>query len=187
MVKQSIHQCAVSISRSWMHCEPSRFIQHDDVLILKEHIKIHRLGLQVRQWLRRGHPQLHLITIAEWCFGLSLFSIDPHIASINEFLNPSTALLRALAHQPAIQSHRKRLRVSERHQLPLAFPKRVRKHFLWQRRSSLALFRRRQRSRSSGNSKAMLPKADLRKSSKSRCAMRAVSFEVCRAAAASSQ
>jgi hypothetical protein len=28
-----------------MHCEPSRFIQHDDVLILKEHIKIHRLGL----------------------------------------------------------------------------------------------------------------------------------------------
>ena len=45
MVKQSIHQCAVFITRSWMHCEPSRFIQHDDVLILKEHIKIHRLGL----------------------------------------------------------------------------------------------------------------------------------------------
>jgi hypothetical protein len=28
-----------------MHCEPSGFIQNDDVLILKEHIEIHWLGL----------------------------------------------------------------------------------------------------------------------------------------------
>ena len=45
MVKQPIHQCAVFISRSWVHCEPGSFIQHNDVLIFKEHIKIHRLRL----------------------------------------------------------------------------------------------------------------------------------------------
>ena len=166
VMQQSIHQGSIFVARGWVHRETGRLVDHDQVLVFKEHIEIHRFRLQVRQRFRRWHPQLHLIALAQGRFGLAGLAVHPHKASINELLNPGPALLGSLAHQPAIQTHRQGLGIGERHQLPLPFAEGLSEDLLWQRWPQ------------TGNSRAMLPRADLRKSSIRRWLIRAVSAEV---------
>ena len=101
-VQQAIYQSAVLVARRRMHRQPRRLVEHDQMVVLKQHIQIHRLRLEVRQWFRRRHPQLHLVPLAQGCFGLAGLAVDAHIASVDELLNPGPALLGALTHQPAV-------------------------------------------------------------------------------------
>ena len=56
-------------------------------------------------------------------FGLAGFVIDADITRINELLNPRSTLLRALTHQPAVQTHRQWLGIGQRDKSAFPFPK----------------------------------------------------------------
>ena len=183
-MEQPVHQGAVFVARRWMHRETRWLVDHDQVLVFEEHIEIHGLRLQVRQRLRWRHPQLHFIPLAQRRFGLAGFAVHAHETGINELLNASAALLRPLTHQPAIQTHRQGLGISEGDQLTFSLPKGLGEGLLWQGGPGPPLTLGTHAAGSAGSSREMLPRADLRKSSISRCAIRAVSAEVCFSAAA---
>ena len=125
MVQQPIHQGAVLVARSRMHREAGGLVEHDQVLVFEQHIQGHLLGHQVGERLRRRHPQLHGVVLAQGGFGAARDAIHPHIAGVDELLDAGAALLRPLGHQPAVQPHRQRLGVGEREQLPLALAERA--------------------------------------------------------------
>ena len=108
-----------------MHREAGWFVDHDQVLVFKEHIEIHRLRLQVGQRLWRRHPQLDFIAGAQGRLGPAGGAIDPHIAGFDEFLNPRAALLRPLANEPTVEAHGQGLGVVERQQLAFPFTKAI--------------------------------------------------------------
>ena len=163
-----------------MHREAGGLVDHDQMLVLEQDVQRHRFRLEIGQRLRWRHPQLHLIALAQGGFGFAGLAVHPHIAGINEFLDPGPALLGALTHQPAVQPHRQRLGINEGQQFTLPLTE-GRAEGLLRQRGSLP------GGAHSGSSRAMLPRADLRKSSNRRWAIRAVSPEVWRCAAASSQ
>lgn len=102
-MQQAIHQGSILVSRGWVHGQTGWLVDHDQVLVFKEHIEIHRLGFEVRQRFWRWHPELHLVSLSQGSFGFPRLAIHPHISSINELLDPRPALLRPLTDQPAIQ------------------------------------------------------------------------------------
>ncbi len=63
-MQETIHQGSILISRGRVHREPSWLVDHNQVLVFKQHIEIHRLGLEVWQRFWRWHPELHLISLA---------------------------------------------------------------------------------------------------------------------------
>jgi len=67
---------------------PGWLVDHDQVLVFKQHIQLHRLWLEVGKGFWWRHPQLHLISLAQRRFGLTGFVINADIASVNELLNP---------------------------------------------------------------------------------------------------
>ena len=167
VVKQRIHQGAVLVAGGRMHGESRRFVEHDQMPILEQHIQGDVLGDQIGQGLRRRHPQLHLIVSAQGRLGPAGDAIDTHIAGIDEFLDAGPALLRPLAHEPAIQPHRQRLRINQSQQFAGTVTEGA--HGC------------------GGSSNTIGPSTERRKSSSNRWAMRAVSPLVWRRAAALSQ
>ena len=121
VVQQAIHQGAVFVARRRMHGETGRFVDHDQMLVLEQHIEGHGLGHQVGQGLGRRHPQLHCIPLAQGGLSAAGDPVHPHITGLDELLDPGAALLRPLGHQPAIQPHRQGLGVLEREQFAFAF------------------------------------------------------------------
>ena len=122
MVQQAVDQGAVLVARCRMHGEAGGLVEHNQMGVLKQHIQGHRLGQQVLQRLGRGHPQRDHITRAQGRLGPAGDAVDPHVTGVDELLDAGSALLGALAHQPAIQTHRQRLGVAEGQQLTLALP-----------------------------------------------------------------
>ena len=71
---QAVHR-AVLVARRWMHRQPGRLVEHDQMVVLKKHIQIHRLRLEIRQWFRWRHPQLHLVALPEGGFALPVLPL----------------------------------------------------------------------------------------------------------------
>ena len=113
MVQQALNQGAIPVAGRRMHGEPGGLIEHDQVGVFVEHIQGHGLGQQIGQGLRRRHPQRHAVALAQGGLGPAGDPIDPHIAGLDELLDPGPTLLRPLGHQPAIQPHRQGLGVGE--------------------------------------------------------------------------
>ena len=114
VVQQAIHQGAVLVAGRRVHREPGGLVEHDQVGVFKQHIQGHRLGQQVGKGLGRRHPQRHAVALAQGSLSPPRDAVDPHVARLDELLDPGATLLRPLGHQPAIQPHRQRLGIGER-------------------------------------------------------------------------
>ena len=139
MMQKTVHQGAIPVPWSRMHRETRRLVDHNQMLIFKEHIQVHRLRLQIGQWLGWRHPHLHLIPLAEGGLRFTRSTVHTHQTRIDELLDSGATLFAALTHKPAIKPHGQRLGVCEAEQLSLAFTKRLvkrefrKRRMVWQR------------------------------------------------------
>ena len=63
-MQETIHQGSISIARGRVHGQADWLVDHNQVLVLEQHIELHRLRLEVGEGFWRWHPELHLISLA---------------------------------------------------------------------------------------------------------------------------
>ena len=101
MVEQCIDERVVAMPGTGMNHQPGRFVDDEQVFVLKKNVQGNRFGLTLN-FLGWRLPQFDPISASKWVAGPNVFSIQPNESLADEVLKAGARKLREFVREVTI-------------------------------------------------------------------------------------